>query len=192
MNRPFRNLLMGLALTGIATATAWADPTANTRVHAVLKGATKGVAFGQSWHRGEIFDAEHFRDHFRLYLRVKKKNADPSLAPEAVKSAELVATLSRNGTAYAECILAGIVDRDPDFIPDSRRLLDFGFAVTNLGGDVKAPKGTCDTDLSTAQVQRGVPDVQAGDAVSVRLVGGPSNGQVVASGSFEANSGSAE
>jgi hypothetical protein len=186
MNRPICNLLLGLTLTGLTASAAWADPTTATRVHAVLKGSTKGVAFGQAWHRGEIFDASHFRDHFRVYLRVKRKNADPSLDPDAVKSAELAATLSRNGTAYAECILTAIVDRDPDFIPDARRLLDFGVAVTNLGGDVKAPKGTCDTDLSSAFVQRGVPDVQAGDEVSVRLVGGPGDGQVLATGSFEA------
>jgi len=184
MNRPIRKLLLSLTLGTLASASAWADSSPATRIHAVLKGDTRGVAFGQAWHRSDVFDASHFRDHFRLYLRVKRRNADPSQDPDAVRSGELVATLSRNGTAYAECILVRIIDRDPDFIPESRRFLDFGAAVTNLGGDVKAGRGTCDTDLSNAYVQRGVPGVAAGDGVSVRLVGGPSDGQVLASGEF--------
>ena len=183
MNRHTRNLLIAAFLGTQIGSAALADNSGLTRVIANVKGAQPGVAFGQARHRDEVFSAGYFRNHFRMFLRIRKRNADPSLTPDAVNSAALVATLSRGGTPFAECILDRIVDRDQDFIPDAKRW-DFGVAVTNLSGDLKAPRGTCDTDLSTASVQRGVPDAQAGDTVSVRLVGGSNDGKVVADGTF--------
>ena len=188
MNRLLKPLLLSAILAGVGSVPAWAEnttpPPDPSRVLAVLKGDGKPAPFGRAVHREEVFDESHFRDHFRMFLRVPKKRADPSLMQDALKSAQLVATLSRNGTPYAECVLVHIVDRDPDFIPDNRRWVDFGVHVVNLGGDVKAPRGTCDTDLSNLGVQRGVPDVQVSDSISVRLVGGSNNGQVLAQGIF--------
>jgi hypothetical protein len=183
MNRHLRNLIFA---TGIAIQLgATVEAHDRSRVRATVQGDQPGIAIGQAWQRSEVFDAAYYRDHFRMYLRIRRKNADPSLTPDAVRGGQLVAALARGGTPYSECILSRIVDRDPDFMPDLRRL-DFGVAVENVSGDVKAPRGTCDTDLSTASVQRGVPNVLAGDTVAVRLVGGGATGQTVAQGSFAA------
>lgn len=180
------SILFATALGGIGSAQAGSTPMADTRVHAVLQGSSVGKAFGQAWHRSDMYDAAHFRDHFRMYLRVRRRTADPSLLANADDRATLLGTLTRNGVAYAECVFSRVADRDIDFIPDDRRFLDFGVATENIGGDTKAPRGTCDTDLSSPGVQRGVPDVQASDVLSVTILGGPSAGLAVAQGTFAA------
>ena len=95
-------------------------------------------------------------------------------------TADIRLVLSRAGTDYAECFL--VLDDNEDESGDddaggtsAEFVVKVGSKASSTGPVVKQIKGQCDIDLATADVQPGVPDVQAGDVATVRVVNGSSS-----------------
>ena len=91
--------------------------------------------------------------------------------------ADIRLVLSRADTDYAERTLRlddieteGGDDDEGDGATRAEFQVKVGLVMRGGTPVLKRPKGQCDVDLSTADVQPGVPDVKAGDVATVSVV----------------------
>lgn len=94
---------------------------------------------------------------------------------ETAEHADIRLILSRNGADYAECLLEFDEIEAEDDDDDEEVQAHFRVHVRTKHGVPRAKKGTCDVDLTTAAIDLGVPDVQAGDLGTVALITDPNN-----------------
>ncbi len=139
---------------------------------AVVTSATGRIKRKADLKRGVIKkDSLSARVHIPLPSLVP---AIPDAASALLADVRLV--FSREGVAYAECTMKQAVDTETEDTNGDTVLETISTAVYKLNVELlpnkhktlRARKGTCDVDLVTADVQLGVPAVQAGDTVSVQ------------------------
>ena len=104
---------------------------------------------------------------------------DPSSAlgitdETAAAAADIRLIFSRGGNPYAECflVLAEIETEEEEgaLVTEAEYKVDVRQRLTNGTTVLQEVRGTCDTDLGTLGIQAGIPDVQAGDVATARLV----------------------
>ena len=109
------------------------------------------------------------KDEFKITVHIPVPSTIPPLADEnGASGLELSAALARAGQVYAVCSLA------LDHLELSRRfgtVAEYKAVVrsrTKRGATSEEfKKGACDVDQATAGIQLGLPDLQAGDTVSI-------------------------
>ena len=119
------------------------------------------------------------QEMFRTFAHVELPSAALDLADATdAQAADVRVILANGGGAYAECFLVFfdiqqdtevedgevVTTNEAEFQVDVRNMLKKG--ILNLS----TPAGTCDVDLSTPDVQEGLPAVQTGDTATVVLV----------------------
>jgi len=112
-------------------------------------------------------------------LSVNVKIPLPSTLPAiadstAAAAAALEVALSRSGVEYAVCDLAYNTSHDDDHDDDSLHAEYRVDVRQRTGRSLREKKGSCDTDLAVEGIQAGIPAVEVGDTLSVRLEGGAS------------------
>lgn len=129
------------------------------------------------------------KESFTAKIEIPLPNVTLQLADaSAARAADVNVVLSRAGTAYAACTLG--LDEIEFQEDDDDSLLEAEYKVTVereiRRGQLKrfrSKHGVCDVDLATDGVQTGLPDVVAGDTVTVTMTVGGAAVQI-ASGQF--------
>jgi hypothetical protein len=110
--------------------------------------------------------------HFRSRVDVPLPSTLPAIADgTAAASANLIEVFSRAGVPFAQCTLAFQAAEEEEGATTAHFRVDIQSNTKGTKVRLKAKKGSCDTDLVTEGVQSGLPAVQAGDTVSVQIVG---------------------
>jgi Fe-S cluster assembly iron-binding protein IscA len=129
-------------------------------------------AEGEAKHEKETKKGVVKKDEFKGEVRIP---VDPAsvlgiVDEAAAEGADVRLILSRAGVDIAECRLA--FDEIEEEDDDDEVQAEFKVDVRIKKGAVQAKKGECDIDLLTAGIQSGVPDAQADDVATARLVVG--------------------
>lgn len=95
----------------------------------------------------------------------------PSIQPaaptnDAAAALPLTITLFRSGVAYATCTLKfdGVETKS------AGSTAEYKLEIKRSEGKIRYKKGSCDTDLTTTEIQRGLPAVLRGDTVVLEEV----------------------
>jgi hypothetical protein len=132
------------------------NPEANAQGHAERKTVSKS---------GSIK-----KDRFSAEVEIPIPSAGLGITDPTTADVRLI--LSRGGVAYAECFLVlddeAMDQEGDDDTPGATA--EFQVKVMSTPRGEREIRGQCDIDLATAGVQAGVPDVQAGDVATARVV----------------------
>ena len=115
------------------------------------------------------------RKETRLSVNVKipLPSTLPAIADStAAAAAALEVALSRSGVEYAVCDLAFNPSDEDDHDDDSLHAEYRVDVRQRVGRSLREKKGSCDTDLAIEGIQAGIPAVEVGDTLNVRLEGG--------------------
>ena len=93
----------------------------------------------------------------------------PDIAAALPPDPDLRLILSDGGIEYAECLL---VSEDDDEGEDENEVA-FKLDLREKKGRFQEKKGSCDTDLQTTDVQRGIPVIEVGDIATITFVRDP-------------------
>jgi len=126
-------------------------------------------AEGQAKHKKETHKGVVKKDEFKGTVKIPFPSSALGIIDEtAAEGADIRLILSRAGFDFAECFL----EFDEIEEEDDEVQAEYKVDVRIKKGAVQAKKGVCDVDLSTAGIQSGVPDAQADDVATARLVAG--------------------
>lgn len=125
-------------------------------------------AEGEAKHKKETRNGVVKKDEFKGKVKIP---IDPDsqlgiIDEAAAEGADIRLILSRAGADFAECRLAF----DEIEAEDGEDRAEYKVDVRIKKGAVQAKKGVCDLNLTTAAIDLGVPDAQAGDVVTATLV----------------------
>jgi hypothetical protein len=132
-------------------------------------------ASGISDFRSEV-KKKHTHSRFRIQVKIPLPSAIPAVANEAeARALPMSGTLSRDGVAYAICSLQfdqidEQFEEEDDGVPTALTAhfrADMESTVKGSKTRLKRRRGSCDIDLATEGVQKGVPAVADGDTVVV-------------------------
>ena len=115
------------------------------------------------------------RKETRLSVNVKvplPSTLPPLADSSSAASAALEVALSRSGIEYAVCDMLFNTHDDDDHDDDSRHAEYRVDVRQRIGRSLRERKGSCDTDLTIAGIQAGIPAVEVGDTLAVRIEGG--------------------
>lgn len=145
----------------VAPATSPCDPTGTP---------PEPGAEGKAKHEKETRNGVLKKDEFKgtVKIPVSLTSALGIVDQTAAENADVRLILSRGGTDFAECFLEFDEVEDEDGEIEA----EFKVDVRIKKGSVQAKKGVCDTDLAIAGIQSGVPDAQADDVATARIVAG--------------------
>lgn len=135
---------------------------------------SSGKAKRKAEARNEVVE----KDEFEGKIKVPVPSTGLGIANEATAaSADIRLVLSHGGTPYAECLFEfdeleteeedGEIQTEAEYKVNVRLQLKKGTPI------LQARKGTCDTDLGTAGIQTGVPNVREDDTTTAILVVNP-------------------
>jgi hypothetical protein len=149
-----------------------------TEVRASLKpccGEVEPAAEGKSKRKTEARATVVEKDAFEAKVHVPVPSTGLGIADEAAaESAVLHLVLSNAGGPYADCVLefTEIETEEDDSGIETYAEYKVQLQQQSKKGVtvLKEKKGACDTDLVTADVQAGVPNVQEGDSALVSLL----------------------
>jgi hypothetical protein len=134
-------------------------------------------ATGKAKRKAVSKDGSPRTDHFSADIEIPIPSAGLNITDPTTADIRLM--LSREGTNYAECFLVLDADElaEPEGDDDDGRAATAEFHVKIMSAVkkdgppvVRQVKGECSVNLDTADVQLGVPAVQAGDVATVRVV----------------------
>jgi len=142
-------------------------------------------AEGEAEHKKETHNGVVKKNEFKGKVKIP---VDPGsqlgiIDEDTAEEADIRMILSRdNGTGFftdiAECRLAFDeieTENEEDDDEDSEEYAEYKVDVRIRKGAIQAKKGVCDMDPTTATVDLGLPDAQAGDVVTATLVVDPAN-----------------
>ena len=136
-------------------------------------------AEGEAKHEKETKKGVVKKDEFKGKVKIPFPSSALGILDEtAAEGADIRLILSHAGTDFAECRLVFDEieeedgDDDDDDDDDDAVMAEYKVDVRIKKGAVQAKKGVCDVNLSTTGIQSGVPDAQADDVATTRLVVG--------------------
>lgn len=141
-------------------------------------------AEGQARHHKEMRKGVIKKDEFKGMVTIPFPSPVIGDTRENATNADVRLILSRDNIDYAECRLKfqkfeveddDEEDDDDDDEDNGGIQAHFRVHVRTKHGVPRAKKGTCDINLTTAAIELGVPDVQAGDLATVTVVTDPNN-----------------
>lgn len=136
-------------------------------------------AEGKVWRHKEARKGVTKKDEFKGVVKIPVDSASAlGIVDEtSAENADIRVILSRNGADYAECRLEleEIEEDEEEDGDDEGVQAHYRVHVRIKKGAAIAKKGTCDINPTTAAIDLGVPDVQAGDLATVTVVTDPNN-----------------
>jgi hypothetical protein len=98
----------------------------------------------------------------------------PNIAAALPPDPDLRLILSDGGVEYAECFLVPEGEDDDEGEDDeNENEVEFKLDLRQKKGRFEEKKGSCDTDLVTTGVQRGIPVIEVGDVATITFVRDP-------------------
>jgi len=95
----------------------------------------------------------------------------PNIAAALPPDPDLRLILSDGGIEYAECLL--VPEGEDDDEGENENEVAFKLDLREKKGRFQEKKGSCDTDLQTTDVQRGIPVIEVGDITTITFVRDP-------------------
>lgn len=138
-----------------------------TYMTAVLRPMVDVYAGGRMLNKAWYDNKENYRESFVAMVGVQVPSKIPGFATlKEAMNADVRISISNNGVAFAECLLAV----EP---VTSRSAVHFAVDLASFWDEVKPNKGICDVDLKTPGLQVGIPVLSYKDRLTALVRGKP-------------------
>ncbi len=120
------------------------------------------------------YKVEKRKKRLQVMVHIPLPSTNPSILDQtAAASAVALVKFSRDGAAFAQCVLMLDDDSDDEDDDTSADAAEFKLDLySKTNRTFREKKGTCDTDLSIDGIQAGMPLLEVDDVVAISLEGG--------------------